>query len=89
MKVKNESEPKGVIEILDDLIAKSYKTISSEPKKLNKVGELLKMIKERRELTPTDVEQKKFWQMINKIRRETLGQPKTKTGKTTKSKKKK
>ena len=73
-----ENNQAGDIVILDDLIAKSFEKIAANSEKLDKIGDLLKMIELRRKLSPTDHEQKKFWKMIDRIRQEKMSQPKKK-----------
>jgi len=49
-----------------------------------KLGDFIKMIEMRRKLAPSDTEQKKFWNMLEKIRQETLSKTKGHTKKRTK-----
>ncbi|UCD63041.1 MAG: hypothetical protein JSW34_09810 [Candidatus Zixiibacteriota bacterium] len=61
------------ITMLDNLIREYYQELSGRDKKDFKPGDFLKMIELKRKLAPVDAEQKKFLQMLSRIRRETLG----------------
>ncbi len=60
--------------ILDDLIGKYYEELLQAVEKHAKLGDFIKMIELRRKLAPGDTEQKQFWRMLEKIRREVLKQ---------------
>jgi hypothetical protein len=59
------------LEILEELKQKFYKEIS-QSKTPPKVGELLKVIEMKSKLSVAGKAEKKFWEMINKIRQEEL-----------------
>ena len=70
------------LDILEDLKRKIYNAIkNNEPQP--KVGDLLKVIELKRKLSVEGKGEKKFWDMVNKIRQEELGKPK-KSGSTKK-----
>jgi len=48
-----------------------------------KVGDLIKMIELKRKLAPADSDQRKFWRMIDDIRREKLSDKETPRAKDT------
>lgn len=60
------------LEMLDNLIGQCYRKLLKSAKKNPKLGDLIKMIELRRKLAPGDADQKRFWQMLEKIRREEL-----------------
>ncbi len=88
------SDSKTSAEIADDvatlgrLIKKYGDQLLSDAEKNAKVGDLIKMIELKRKLMPADADQQKFWNMLERIRNETLGgkktKPKTKNKTTTK-----
>ncbi|RKX21917.1 MAG: hypothetical protein DRP35_03180 [Candidatus Zixiibacteriota bacterium] len=68
--VQNDSND---LNFLDDLIAIFYKKLK---KQLNeeenlKLGDFLKMVELRRKLTPDKNSQKKFWDLLENIRKQT------------------
>lgn len=63
------------LDILEDLKKKIYNAIkNNEPQP--KVGDLLKVIELKRKLSVEGKGEKKFWDMVNKIRQEELSKPK-------------
>ena len=64
--------------MLDDLIRRCYQELLKSIEEHPKLGDFLKMVELRRKLAPGDSDQKQFWKMLEKIRRETLGQDKVK-----------
>lgn len=69
--IKSET-PSEKLELLDAIIIKDLK---NKLEQLNegkevKFGELIKMMELRIKSTPETAEQKKFWEMIDKIRKE-------------------
>ena len=58
--------------MLDDLIKLQYRGLLKSIEENAKLGDFLKMVELRRKLTPDDSEQKRFWKMLAKIRREAL-----------------
>ena len=59
------------LSMLDDLIKRCYRELLKSMKENPKLGDFIKMIELRRKLAPDDSEQKRFWKMLEKIRRET------------------
>jgi hypothetical protein len=64
--------------MLDDLIRRCYRELLKSIEKHAKLGDFLKMVELRRKLAPGDSDQKQFWKMLEKIRRETLEQDEVK-----------
>jgi hypothetical protein len=64
--------------MLDDLIRRCYWELLKSIEKHAKLGDFLKMVELRRKLAPGDSDQKQFWKMLEKIRRETLEQDEVK-----------
>ena len=60
------------IEMLDKLIKRYYEELEKQENANPKIGDFIKMIETRRKLTPADAEQKKFWNMLEEIRKEKL-----------------
>jgi hypothetical protein len=61
------------IALMDELIRRYYKELLKSVKENVKMGDFIKMIEFRRKLAPAESSQKKFWAMLDKVRRETLG----------------
>jgi hypothetical protein len=59
------------LEILEDLKQELYEKIKNDKTQV-KVGDLLKVIEMKNKLSVTGKAEKKFWEMINKIRKEEL-----------------
>ena len=66
------------LEILEYLKDKLYRAIEND-KPQPKVGDLLKVIELKRKLAVTGKAEKKFWDMINAIRKEELTRPPKRT----------
>jgi hypothetical protein len=64
--------------MLDDLIRRCYQELLKSIEEHPKLGDFLKMVELRRKLAPGDSDQKQFWKMLEKIRRETLGRDEVK-----------
>ena len=64
--------------MLDDLIRRCYGELLKSIEEHAKLGDFLKMVELRRKLAPGDSDQKQFWKMLEKIRRETLGRDEAK-----------
>lgn len=64
--------------MLDDLIRRCYGELLKSIEEHAKLGDFLKMVELRRKLAPGDSDQKQFWKMLEKIRRETLGRDEVK-----------
>ncbi|HEX2897810.1 MAG TPA: hypothetical protein VHP63_07155 [candidate division Zixibacteria bacterium] len=60
------------IQLLDSLITEFHDRIKTKIDKYFKTGDFIKMIELRYKLAPTNDDQKKFWAMLAKIRRDTL-----------------
>jgi hypothetical protein len=56
--------------VLDDLIMRCYDAIKTKFSESAQLGDLLKMIELKNKLTPTGVNRKKFWEMLEQIRSE-------------------
>ena len=74
--------------VLDDLIKITYEELKKNIKEQAKLGDLLKMIELKRKLSPADGDQKKFWKMLDQIRKQNLEQPEKKLSKKKNRKKK-
>jgi len=78
MESNSESEDAKKIDdldILEDLKLTIYNAIINK-KPQPKVGDLLKVIELKRKLSVEGKGEKKFWNMVNKIRQEELSKPK-------------
>ena len=64
--------------MLDDLIRRYYRELLRSLEEHVKLGDFIKMIELRRKLAPGDSDQKRFWKMLEKVRREILGQDEVK-----------
>ncbi|HKK19956.1 MAG TPA: hypothetical protein VJ983_00675 [candidate division Zixibacteria bacterium] len=84
VKKVDEEDFAEAIALLDDLIVRYYRQIRNNMDENPKLGDFLKMIELRRKVSPSNAEQRKFWQMLDEIRKEELG---PKTGKSRKTKK--
>lgn len=88
MKQKTEQQEENKtddLDILEDLKRKIYAAIKTgEPQP--KVGDLLKVIELKRKLSVEGKGEKKFWEMVNKIRHEELSKPKITSSAKNKSK---
>ncbi|UCE25534.1 MAG: hypothetical protein JSU74_05665 [Candidatus Zixiibacteriota bacterium] len=77
------ADPKTSVEIVEDvvtltrLINKYGNQLLKDAEENAKVGDLIKMIELKRKLMPTDPDQREFWNMLDRIRRETLGSKKS------------
>ncbi len=71
MKAMIEADDEGSpwVDLLDDLIEKYFHAITNKVEKDAKLGDLLKMIELRHKLSPTGVDQKRFWKLVDEIRR--------------------
>lgn len=58
--------------MLDDLIRRYYRALLEKGEEDVKIGDFIKMVELRRKLAPADSEQKKFWRMLDRIRKDTL-----------------
>lgn len=91
---KNTRKPKAAnaqaedLKFLDDLIKRQYEALIRNIDKNPKPGDFLKMIELRRKLSPDDTSQKELWKLLEKVRRDTLGEI-DETGKKKQSPKKK
>ncbi|MFQ5453184.1 MAG: hypothetical protein ACE5D6_03245 [Candidatus Zixiibacteriota bacterium] len=78
-KKKQRQKMSEDISMLDELIERYLKTLLKNVDENVKMGDFLKMIELRRKLTPADSDQKMFWKMLDRIRKETLGKKKNKS----------
>ena len=58
---------------MDELIRRYYQELLKSINENVKVGDFIKMIEFRRKLAPAEAAQKKFWAMLDKVRKEALG----------------
>ena len=58
--------------LMDELIRKYYQELLKSVKKNVKMGDFIKMIEFRRKLAPANSAQKKFWAMLDKVRKDAL-----------------
>jgi hypothetical protein len=65
------------LQMLDKLIERYFAELMKTKKVNAKLGDLIKMIDLRRKLAPDDADQKQFWRMLDKIRKEALPSGKT------------
>lgn len=77
----SKNEKSTELEFLDKLIENYYELLIKNGDEKVKLGDLLKMIELKRKLAPENSEQKKFWKMLNKIRKENLQSKKDKNHK--------
>jgi len=68
---KNE-KPLTSLQMLDELIKKHYEMLKGKKIKDVKIGDFLKMIEVRRKLAPVDADQREFWSMLEKVRKEAM-----------------
>ncbi len=80
----DEEDFSEAIALLDDLIVRYYRQIRNNMDENPKLGDFLKMIELRRKVSPSNAEQRKFWQMLDEIRKEELGPKPVKARKTKK-----
>ena len=81
-----EDKPRDELDILEDLKKKIYDALDVK-KNPPKVGDLFKVIEMKSKLSVTGKAEKKFWDMINKIRQgELSGKTKNRTRKRKSSK---
>ena len=73
VKINNEraSDTHG-LRLLDDLIQEYYEAIKYKAKDDAKLGDLLKMLELRRKLTPESTEKKELWDLLERIRGESM-----------------
>lgn len=62
------------LDLLDDLILKCYKAMRDQSKINAKLGDFLKMIELRRKLAPKNQEKQELWNLLRKIRNESLNE---------------
>ena len=60
------------LRLLDDLILRYYRRLLDPEDEKTKVGDFLKMIELRHNLTPQGADQDRFWKELDKIRRDAL-----------------
>ncbi len=69
---ENDKNDNRELDVLDELIENYYNQLLKHGDEKIKLGDLLKMIELKRKLSPEGSEQKKFWKMLNKIRKDNL-----------------
>ncbi len=67
------------LQMLDKLINKYYETLENDNQTDIKIGDFLKMIEVRRKLAPVDADQREFWNMLEKVRKEAMNDKKKRT----------
>ena len=75
---RNSNKLPDNLSMLDDLIRRCYEELLKSIQEHAKLGDFLKMVELRRKLAPGDSDQEQFWKMLEKIRREALGQDQVK-----------
>jgi hypothetical protein len=88
MHKSDKAEGLDDIVILEELKMKIYNDLNGD-KPTMKVGDLLKIIELKNKLSISGRAEKKFWKMVNQIRREGLTRPKKKSVKQSKPEEKK
>lgn len=76
---KRQAHSEDILDLLDDLIRRAYRGLKERIEEDAKIGDFIKMFELRKKLTPGDADQKKFWSMLEKVRREALGPDKKTT----------
>jgi len=76
---KRPVESEEILDLLDDLIRRAYRGLKDRIEEDAKIGEFIKMFELRYKLTPGNADQKKFWSMLEKVRREALAPEKKST----------
>ena len=69
IEVRTDSIELGLI---DDLIKRIYDAIKDELKEKSKIGDFIKMVELKHKLLAANASQKQLWNMLEKIRRQTL-----------------
>jgi hypothetical protein len=69
---RTDGTPPQDLSELDKLIEECYKELCTSLKGKAKLGDFIKMMELRRKLAPSDSAQREFWQMLERIRSETL-----------------
>lgn len=70
-KVAGQTLPEN-LQMLDELIKRCYRELLKSIEENAKLGDFIKMVELRRKIAPSDTDQKKFWCMLEEIRKETL-----------------
>lgn len=68
------------LRMLDELIKRCYRELLKSIEENAKLGDFIKMVELRRKIAPSDTDQKKFWCMLEEIRKETEKRKSTPTG---------
>ena len=66
------SSAESGLKLLDDLIVKYGDVLMNKSDDDAKLGDFLKMIELRRKLTPENLEKKELWDLLKKIRNESM-----------------
>lgn len=61
-----------ILDLLDELLRRAYRGLKERIEEDAKIGDFIKMFELRNKLTPGNADQKKFWSMLEKVRREAL-----------------
>lgn len=72
LKPDEQTAPDEGLEILDDLISEYYLALKDKVKHDAKLGDFLKMLELRRKLAPENQEKTELWNLLRKIRNESL-----------------
>lgn len=72
IKTQEEYDRMDGLELLDDLIRTFHSRVVKNLDKHFRTGDFIRMVEVRYKLSPTNNEQKEFWAMLAKIRRDTL-----------------
>lgn len=67
-----KSTPPDGLDLLDDLIAEYYLILKDKVDFDAKLGDFLKMLELRRKLAPENLEKKELWDLLRKIRDESM-----------------
>ena len=72
IKSDDQSASREGLDLLDDLIAVEYFALKEQVKHDAKLGDFLKMLELRRKLAPENLEKKELWNLLRKIRNESM-----------------
>jgi hypothetical protein len=72
IKSEDHSAAREGLDLLDDLIAVEYFALKEQIKHDAKLGDFLKMLELRRKLAPENLEKKELWNLLRKIRNESM-----------------
>jgi len=89
VKKKTPSDFPENLTMLDDLLARYYRELLKSIEEKPKLGDFIKMMELRHKIAPNDSDQKGFWKMLEKVRRDTLKTKPSSTHSSSKSRKRK